>query len=106
VHVRPSCSTAACLVQQHPARQAPCLLLQDVELATYVRLVCSVLDIPVHQDPIPSLHCLFSVLLEFRTNPFFRHHLAESGALPPYAASAPASRLQSASAAGTGVLML
>jgi len=36
-----------------------------------VKMMCSVLDIPVHENPIESLHLLFTLYLEFRNNPIF-----------------------------------
>lgn len=46
--------------------------LQDVDLHSFVRIVCSVLDIPVYDNPIESLHVLFTLLLEFKNNPAFK----------------------------------
>ncbi len=37
-----------------------------------MKIVCSVLDIPVYDNPIESLHVLFTLLLEFKNNPAFR----------------------------------
>ncbi|KAG2491221.1 hypothetical protein HYH03_010430 [Edaphochlamys debaryana] len=49
----------------------------DVELdvKTYAKLVCTLLDIPVYDDPIESLHVLFTLYLEFKNNPIFRQHM-------------------------------
>ncbi|KAL0025406.1 hypothetical protein WJX79_005403 [Trebouxia sp. C0005] len=44
----------------------------DVDLHSFVRIVCSVLDIPVYDNPIESLHVLFTLLLEFKNNPAFK----------------------------------
>ena len=46
--------------------------MQDVDLQSFVKIVCSVLDIPVYDNPIESLHVLFTLLLEFKNNPAFR----------------------------------
>ncbi len=46
--------------------------LQDVDLHSFVKIVCSVLDIPVYDNPIESLHVLFTLLLEFKNNPSFK----------------------------------
>lgn len=48
------------------------LLLQDVDLGSYVQIVCNVLDIPVYENPIEALHVLFTLLLEFKSNPVFK----------------------------------
>ena len=49
--------------------------MQDVSLGTFVKIVCSVLDIPVFDNPIESLHTLFTLLLEFKNNPAFKGSL-------------------------------
>lgn len=46
--------------------------LQDVDLHSFVKIVCSALDIPVYDNPIESLHVLFTLLLEFKNNPAFK----------------------------------
>lgn len=33
------------------------------------------MDIPVYDDPIQSLHLLFSLYLEFKSNPIFQQQL-------------------------------
>ena len=48
------------------------LLLQDVDLSSFVQIVCNVLDIPVYNNPIEALHVLFTLLLEFKSNPAFK----------------------------------
>jgi hypothetical protein len=45
---------------------------QDLDPGTHARAICALLDIPVYEDPIESLHLLFSLLLEFRSNPFLK----------------------------------
>jgi len=40
---------------------APCCCLQDLDLKTYTKMLCGILDIPVHDNPIESLHVLFSL---------------------------------------------
>jgi len=44
----------------------------DVSLLEYVKILCATLDIPVYENPIESLHLLFSIYLEFRNNPHFQ----------------------------------
>ena len=61
-HFTSSLNSWSCLV----------LLLQDVDLGSYVQIVCNVLDIPVYDNPIEALHVLFTLLLEFKSNPAFK----------------------------------
>eukprot|EP01037_Dinobryon_pediforme_P018003 gene18003-18240_t len=51
----------------------------DLSLAEYVRVLCSILDIPVYDNPIESLHVMFTLFLDFRSNPHFQAHFN-----PPY----------------------
>lgn len=44
----------------------------DIELEDYVRIVCAMLDIPIHNDNlIQSLHMLFTLYVDFTTNQHF-----------------------------------
>ncbi|POM61374.1 hypothetical protein PHPALM_29618, partial [Phytophthora palmivora] len=43
----------------------------DMGLEQYVRVVCALLDIPVHKNVYESLHVLFTLYLEFRSNQHF-----------------------------------
>ena len=43
-----------------------------MDLQSFVKVVCSVLDIPVYDNPIEALHVLFMLLLEFKHNPAFK----------------------------------
>lgn len=45
----------------------------DLDINQYSRLVCSMLDIPVHDRVIDSLHVLFTLYSEFRSNAHFQH---------------------------------
>jgi len=47
----------------------------DVDLKTYVKLVCGILDIPVYDNPVESLHVLFTLYLEFKSNPVFKQQM-------------------------------
>lgn len=47
----------------------------DLDLKTYTKMLCGILDIPVHDNPIESLHVLFSLYLEFKSNPIFKQQL-------------------------------
>lgn len=75
------------------------LLLQDVDLGSYVQIVCNVLDIPVYDNPIEALHVLFTLLLEFKNNPAFKAAQAGGLSLADQAAFLPAA-LRSDSQAG------
>ena len=44
----------------------------DLSLAEYARLLCSLVDIPTYENPIESLHHLFSLYMAFRDNPHFQ----------------------------------
>ena len=44
----------------------------ELDLKTYAKMVCTLLDIPVYDDPVESLHVLFTLYLEFKNNPIFR----------------------------------
>eukprot|EP00758_Cryptobia_borreli_P010515 Tbor_TRINITY_DN5575_c1_g2::TRINITY_DN5575_c1_g2_i1::g.13931::m.13931/K19682/IFT46; intraflagellar transport protein 46 len=45
----------------------------DLDIAQYVRLLCAILDIPVYENIIESLHVMFTLYLEFRQNQHFQH---------------------------------
>ncbi|KAG1674410.1 hypothetical protein FOA52_012937 [Chlamydomonas sp. UWO 241] len=51
----------------------------DIDLKAFVKLICGVLDIPVYENPIESLHVLFSLYLEFKSNPIFQQQLDTDG---------------------------
>lgn len=58
-------------------------VVQDLDLKTFSKLVCSLLDIPVYENPVESLHLLFSLYLEFKHNPVFGQQLlGDSGPGP------------------------
>jgi intraflagellar transport protein 46 len=41
----------------------------DLSLAEYAKTLCAILDIPVYENPIESLHQMFSLYMDFRNNP-------------------------------------
>jgi intraflagellar transport protein 46 len=41
----------------------------DLSLLEYAKILCAILDIPVYENPIESLHQLFSLFMDFRNNP-------------------------------------
>lgn len=45
----------------------------DLELHQYVAVVCNLLDIPVHNNLIESLHLLFTLYSEFKANQHFQN---------------------------------
>lgn len=56
----------------------------DISLADYAKMVCSILDIPVHKlgnkkSLIEALHHLFTLYAEFKDNPHFGRQKAGAG---------------------------
>ncbi len=47
----------------------------DLSISEYSKLLCSILDIPVHDNPIESLHLMFSLFIDFRNNPHFQANI-------------------------------
>ena len=43
----------------------------DLDVRDYARVLCALLDIPVHQNVTESLHVLFTLYSEFSTNQHF-----------------------------------
>jgi len=43
----------------------------DVDLNTYARWICTLMDIPVYDSTVESLHVLFTLFSEFKTNQHF-----------------------------------
>jgi intraflagellar transport protein 46 len=41
----------------------------DLSLAEYAKTLCAILDIPTYENPIESLHQMFSLYMDFRNNP-------------------------------------
>lgn len=41
----------------------------DLSLAEYSKTLCAILDIPTYENPIESLHQMFSLYMDFRNNP-------------------------------------
>ena len=48
----------------------------NLDLASYVRTVCAMLDIPVHDNLTESLHVLFTLYSDFKANVHFQQQLA------------------------------
>eukprot|EP01063_Lacrimia_lanifica_P005719 TRINITY_DN13456_c0_g1_i1.p1 TRINITY_DN13456_c0_g1~~TRINITY_DN13456_c0_g1_i1.p1 ORF type:complete len:517 (+),score=226.31 TRINITY_DN13456_c0_g1_i1:86-1636(+) len=44
----------------------------DLDLVQYVKIVCSLLDIPCYSNLVESIHVLLSLYSEFRANPHFQ----------------------------------
>jgi len=70
--------------------------VQDLDLVSYARMVCAVLDVPVaagrggseeeggaaaDRSVLEALHLLFTLLLEFQANPYLRQAVGEPGVL-------------------------
>ncbi|GBG90504.1 hypothetical protein CBR_g50849 [Chara braunii] len=43
----------------------------DVDLQTFVRVLCTILDIPLYDNLVESLHVMFTLYLAFKNNPHF-----------------------------------
>ncbi len=44
----------------------------DLTLLEYTKVLCTILDIPVHENPVESLHLMFTLYSEFRNNAHFQ----------------------------------
>eukprot|EP01041_Mallomonas_annulata_P003240 gene3240-6411_t len=44
----------------------------DISLLEYSKLLCSIVDIPMYENPVESLHHFFSLYMAFRDNPHFQ----------------------------------
>lgn len=44
----------------------------DLSLLEYSKVLCNILDIPVYENPIESLHLMFTLFTDFRNNPHFQ----------------------------------
>lgn len=51
----------------------------DLSIAEYAKVLCSMLDIPTYDNPIESLHLMFSLFIEFKNNPHFQGRLNVNG---------------------------
>ena len=47
----------------------------ELSLSEYARVLCSILDIPIYDNPIESLHVMLSLFVDFRNNPHFQARL-------------------------------
>eukprot|EP00760_Papus_ankaliazontas_P039207 PhM_4_TR9513/c1_g1_i3/m.98248/K19682/IFT46; intraflagellar transport protein 46 len=45
----------------------------DVDLLQYVKVLCALLDIPTHTSLVESLHVMFTLYMEFKSNQHFQH---------------------------------
>ena len=46
----------------------------DMSLTEYVKLICTIMDIPVYGNVVESLHVLFTLFSEFKSNQHFMQH--------------------------------
>jgi intraflagellar transport protein 46 len=44
----------------------------DLDMEQYVKMLCAILDVPVHNNLVESLHVIFTLYLEFRENVHFK----------------------------------
>lgn len=44
----------------------------DLTLLEYTKVLCTILDIPVYENPVESLHLMFTLFSEFRGNAHFQ----------------------------------
>lgn len=44
----------------------------DLNMHDFVKVMCNLLDIPVYQNHVESLHVLFTLFAEFKNNPFLQ----------------------------------
>jgi len=51
----------------------------DLNIAEYAKVLCSILGIPTYDNPIESLHLMFSLYIEFKNNPHFQNRLNLNG---------------------------
>ena len=51
----------------------------NLDLASYVRTVCAMLDIPVYGSLTEALHVLFTLYSDFKANVHFQQQLANAG---------------------------
>jgi intraflagellar transport protein 46 len=49
----------------------------DMSLGEYAKTLCSLLDIPTYDNPIESLHQMFTLFIEFRNNPHFQARMQQ-----------------------------
>jgi intraflagellar transport protein 46 len=47
----------------------------DLNLFEYTKILCSILDIPIYDNIIESLHVMLSLFIDFRNNPHFQARL-------------------------------
>lgn len=44
----------------------------ELSLAEYAKSLCAILDIPTYENPVESLHVMFTLYTDFRNNPHFQ----------------------------------
>jgi intraflagellar transport protein 46 len=45
----------------------------ELSLAEYAKSLCAILDIPTYENPVESLHLMFTLYTDFRNNPHFQN---------------------------------
>ena len=51
----------------------------NLDLASYVRTICAMLDIPVYGSLTEALHVLFTLYSDFKANVHFQQQIASEG---------------------------
>merc|ERR1719203_758546 len=67
-------------LQQNPL---PDMADLDLDLKDYIRVIASILDVPVHGQLTETLHVIFTLYSEFKSNQHFSK-TADNAALDPY----------------------
>jgi intraflagellar transport protein 46 len=52
----------------------------DLSISEYAKALCAILDIPTYDNPIESLHLMFSLYIDFRNNPHFQARMLNNNA--------------------------
>ncbi|KAK3268283.1 hypothetical protein CYMTET_23204 [Cymbomonas tetramitiformis] len=60
----------------------------DLDLDQFIKTLCNILDIPTYNNPVESLHVMFTLYLEFKNNPFLSGTKGGGEAMPANPAGA------------------
>ena len=47
----------------------------ELSLEEYAKVICAMMDVPVYDNLIESLHVIFSLYMEFKDNPHFGKYM-------------------------------
>jgi intraflagellar transport protein 46 len=56
----------------------------EMSLAEYVKVLCAILDIPVYDNPIESLHVMFTLYMDFKNNTYFQQQQGNQSAIADF----------------------